>query len=380
MRSRGLFLTTALGIAMCASTGFSLVATYPASAAAAHKAPPKVNGPPVVPAAATPLLGSAVRLASEIVHDQHAVMAAAEQYDEEEVALTQAQQRVVATSRQLEVSDAGLVAARGQLRQAVIEVYVTDSGASTQGTFLTSSIGQSQSVSVYSGVSLDRLNQAVAVVSQLVDRIAAARAARIADVATARSTLVAIAAARVSATAASATAEHQLAGVEQQLTKLAGATKAATLLEMVAGQAKFKGPFLAGKDVGKVATPAEGLLAVKGAEKLLGVPYVWGGASRAGVDCSGLVMLAWASAGISLEHGATAMWEESRPVPVSKLKPGDLLFYHFSDDGAFPITHVVMYVGSGPFGPETAIQAAEPGTVVSFVPIYFFGFVSAGQP
>jgi cell wall-associated NlpC family hydrolase len=235
-------------------------------------------------------------------------------------------------------------------------------------------------VSVYSGVSLDRLNQGVAVVSKLVSRVAAVRAGRIAEVATARATLVAIARARVSAIAASAVADDQLAGVEQQLNKLAGIAKAATLLEMVSGQAKYKGPRLAGKDVGKVATPAEGLAAVKGAEKLLGVPYVWGGASAKGVDCSGLVMLAWASAGISLEHGATAMWEESRPVAIAKLAPGDLLFYHFSDDGSFPITHVVMYVGSGPYGSETAIQAASPGTNVSYVPMYFYGFVSAGRP
>jgi hypothetical protein len=39
-----------------------------------------------------------------------------------------------------------------------------------------------------------------------------------------------------------------------------------------------------------------------------------------------------------------------------------------------------MYVGSGPYGSETAIQAASPGTNVSYVPMYFYGFVSAGRP
>jgi cell wall-associated NlpC family hydrolase len=333
-----------------------------------------------VPAAAVPLLVRSVRLAGEIVGDQHAAMAAAERFDEEEIALTRAQQRVVAISAELDAVNGRLAGAREQLRQAVIEVYVTDSGMSSQGAFLTSSLGQSQTVSVYSGVSVDRLNQAVAVVSQLVNRVAADRAGRIADVATARSTLVAIARARVSATAASAVADDQLAQVEQQLISLAGATKAATLLEMVSGQPKYKGPSLGGKHAGKAATTAQGRAAVAAAEKLLGVPYVWGGASAAGVDCSGLVMLAWGSAGISLEHGASAMWEESRPVSIAKLRPGDLLFYHFSDDGPWPITHVVMYVGSGPFGPETVIQAAAPGTTVAFAPIYFYGFVSAGAP
>jgi hypothetical protein len=39
-----------------------------------------------------------------------------------------------------------------------------------------------------------------------------------------------------------------------------------------------------------------------------------------------------------------------------------------------------MYLGSGPFGAETVIQAAEPGTNVAVGPIFFNGLVSAGQP
>jgi hypothetical protein len=161
---------------MCASVGLSLVASCPASASATVKRPPKISGPPVVPAAAVPLLVRSVRQAGEIVGDHHAAMAAAERFDEEEIALTRAQQRVVAISAELDAVNGRLAGAREQLRQAVIEVYVTDSGMSSQGAFLTSSLGQSQTVSVYSGVSVDRLNQAVAVVSQLVNRVAADRA------------------------------------------------------------------------------------------------------------------------------------------------------------------------------------------------------------
>jgi len=114
--------------------------------------------------------------------------------------------------------------------------------------------------------------------------------------------------------------------------------------------------------------------------KLLGVPYAFGGAGKTGDDCSGLTMLAWASAGYSLSHSATLQWEESRPVPLEQLEPGDLLFYHFSHDGQGAISHVVMYLGSGPFGVETVIQAAEPGTNVSLGKIYLNGLVSAGRP
>ena len=135
-----------------------------------------------------------------------------------------------------------------------------------------------------------------------------------------------------------------------------------------------------GQPLDPVGTNAQGLEAVAAAESYLGVPYVWGGASRQGVDCSGLTMVAWAAAGVDLLHGATIQDQESAPVSLADIEPGDLLFYHFPNDGALPITHVAMYVGSGPFGTQTIIQAAEVGTDVAYYPMYWPGFVSAGRP
>jgi cell wall-associated NlpC family hydrolase len=65
-------------------------------------------------------------------------------------------------------------------------------------------------------------------------------------------------------------------------------------------------------------------------------------------------------------------------VSLSHLEPGDLLFYDF--DGNLGIDHVIMYVGSGPYGIDTIIQAAHTGTVVSFDPIWYEGLVGAGRP
>jgi cell wall-associated NlpC family hydrolase len=127
-------------------------------------------------------------------------------------------------------------------------------------------------------------------------------------------------------------------------------------------------------------TNPQGLEAVSAAESYLGVPYVWGGASRQGVDCSGLAMLVWQAAGVDLLHGATVQDQESTPVNLLDIEPGDLLFYHFPDDGPLPITHVAIYIGSGPYGTNTIIQAAEVGTNVAYYPMYWDGFVSAGRP
>jgi cell wall-associated NlpC family hydrolase len=127
-------------------------------------------------------------------------------------------------------------------------------------------------------------------------------------------------------------------------------------------------------------TNPAGLTAVAAAESYLGVPYVWGGASPGGVDCSGLAMLVWQAAGVDLLHGATVQDQESTPVNLLDIEPGDLLFYHFPNDGPLPITHVAIYIGSGPYGTNTIIQAAEVGTNVAYYPMYWDGFVSAGRP
>ena len=135
-----------------------------------------------------------------------------------------------------------------------------------------------------------------------------------------------------------------------------------------------------GQPLDPVGTNTQGQQAVAAAESYLGVPYVWGGASRQGVDCSGLALLVWQAAGVDLLHGATIQDQESARVSLADIEPGDLLFYHFPNDGALPITHVAIYIGSGPYGTQTIIQAAEVGTNVAYYPMYWQGFVSVGQP
>ena len=82
--------------------------------------------------------------------------------------------------------------------------------------------------------------------------------------------------------------------------------------------------------------------AVQAAEREIGVPYVWGGTTPAGFDCSGLVMWAYAQVGISLPHYSGAQYADTTHIPMADIEPGDLLFY-----GPGGSDHVAMYVGGG---------------------------------
>jgi peptidoglycan DL-endopeptidase CwlO len=103
---------------------------------------------------------------------------------------------------------------------------------------------------------------------------------------------------------------------------------------------------------GSVAPPSQYGGVVGIAMRYLGVPYVWGGASPSGFDCSGFVMYVYAQVGVSLPHYTGAQWNVGVPVSRGDLQPGDLVFF----DG---LGHVGIYIGGGQF-----IHAPHTGTVV----------------
>jgi peptidoglycan DL-endopeptidase CwlO len=82
--------------------------------------------------------------------------------------------------------------------------------------------------------------------------------------------------------------------------------------------------------------------AIQAAEGEIGVPYVWGGSSPSGFDCSGLVMWSYARAGISLPRTSGAQYAATTHISLADMQPGDLLFY-----GPGGSEHVAMYVGGG---------------------------------
>jgi len=84
----------------------------------------------------------------------------------------------------------------------------------------------------------------------------------------------------------------------------------------------------------------------KTALRYLGVPYMWGGESFSGVDCSGFVQAVFRRNGIELPRTADAQFEVGRHVAGSGLQPGDLVFFQTYAEGA---SHVGIYLGDGQF-------------------------------
>jgi cell wall-associated NlpC family hydrolase len=197
------------------------------------------------------------------------------------------------------------------------------------------------------------------------------------------------------ATLASVTAQYKSeiinyeidAGVEAARQKnTAGEEQAITAASEVGGQAaaneviEAEQQAVATPTIAEVAGTAQGLAAVKYAESQEGVPYVWGGETPGvGFDCSGLVQWAWGKAGISIPRTTETQYPDMVHVPLTALQPGDLLYY-FNLDGDNEVDHVVMYVGSGPWGVDTTIAAAHSGTDIELAPLFTAGLIGATHP
>ena len=96
---------------------------------------------------------------------------------------------------------------------------------------------------------------------------------------------------------------------------------------------------------GNTSSKADKIVAT--AKKYIGVPYVWGGESPKGFDCSGYVQYVFKMHGISLNRTTETQYKHGSYVSKSNLKPGDLVF--FQNTYRAGISHVGIYIGNGQF-------------------------------
>jgi cell wall-associated NlpC family hydrolase len=101
--------------------------------------------------------------------------------------------------------------------------------------------------------------------------------------------------------------------------------------------------------------------AVEFAIRALGTPYVWGGDSDLGYDCSGLTQRAWGTAGVTIPRVANDQWATGIHPSRAQLAPGDLVFFATNLGDSRTIHHVGLYIGDG-----YMVHAPHPGDIVRF--------------
>ncbi|HWW44403.1 MAG TPA: NlpC/P60 family protein, partial [Acidimicrobiia bacterium] len=116
--------------------------------------------------------------------------------------------------------------------------------------------------------------------------------------------------------------------------------------ELLAALSQFDPGVLDGGDPGMFpnlpAVSAAAAVAIAFARNQIGKPYLYAAAGPDSYDCSGLVMAAFAVAGVRLPHYSGAQYADLPHVPLAAVQPGDLLFW-----GPGGGEHVAIYVGAG---------------------------------
>ncbi len=106
---------------------------------------------------------------------------------------------------------------------------------------------------------------------------------------------------------------------------------------------------------------------VRTARLFMGLRYLWGGLSAWGYDCSGLTWAVYRAHGLMIPRDADAQFTAGRPVAMSALRPGDLIFY-----GVSFVHHVALYAGGG-----TMIEAPNSASAVRLVPVRMIDLAGA---
>jgi cell wall-associated NlpC family hydrolase len=289
----------------------------------------------------------------------HEADMALEKYNQATSQLTTVQQQIKANQHLLKVAEYNLDVANTQLQSRVQNIYKTRDVGIVDVLFASNSfddlITQMNLMERLGNSDVDTVRSIAAYEQDIKDR----RVKLDADKEAAAKLVAERAAQKSAVLAVQSRLEQMTAGIKNDIQRLQQQQAAAARAAAQAAQAAEGGTSGGGGGGGSVPDPGgSGRSAVVAiAQRYLGIPYVYGGASPSGFDCSGLTMYCYAQVGVGLAHGATLQQQASTPVPLSALQPGDLVFF---GNASFSY-HVAIYVGGG-----SMIHAPHTGAVVSY--------------
>ncbi len=322
------------------------------------------------------LQAQANQLQQQISTTTAEIGALGQRYDQAQGQLQAIENQITATQNKIAADEHSVAIDKVHLRSAAIDAYVT-SGTNTQSNPLFS--GNQNTFAAqqeYGDVATGNLDVAVANLHTAEVALNSQKAVLQTERGSAQAAVNAAQAARQQANALQAQLDSELSQVKGQIGVLEQQAAAAA-----AARAAQPSPAVLASSANLPPLPPAGgaATAVAAAESQVGVPYVWGGTSprgtpgdpSGGFDCSGLVMWAWAQAGVSLPHFSGAQFADTAPVSVSNMQPGDILFY-----GPGGSDHEAMYIGGGEM-----VEAPYTGADVHITPIRLgSGFAGVHRP
>jgi cell wall-associated NlpC family hydrolase len=290
-----------------------------------------------------------------------------QKYDEAQIKLHTFNNEIANTKAAIATIKANVTKGNSQLRSDVIFSYVTNGTSQGNNPLFTKNASKVGATNVYTQLAEGNINSTIASLKSDRIKIIQDRGILKADDQHARSLTRDAAKSFNRSKVLQASLKNTLSQVKGQIAtdvdaaEAAAAAQSASTLNNAPTNSNYPPP------------PPDSVanIAIRTAEGYLGVPYVWGGASKSGVDCSGLIMLAYEAAGIDFPHYSGAQYEDTARVPLWDIQPGDLLFYGYDGD-----EHVAMYIGHG-----MMIEAPETGEVVHITPVRLgYGFFGLGRP
>ena len=319
----------------------------------------------VAAASSSPIDGKqaeAAQLQKEIDANGEKISALAERYDAAKLRLDEANANVARVQHDIDSTEAEMNKTRGLVAQRAAAMYVGAGGQTPIDDIMSGSVAEVGARTKYASTTASRDQQLIAHLAAARTKLRAGKATLDDVKKRAQKDFDAIASSRKQIEDANTLQNALLAQVKGEIKKYYD--------DAVASAERAQG-----MDPGNVAIPNApapnpgAALAVAYAKAQLGKPYRYGGTGPDAFDCSGLTMMAWAQAGVSMPHGSVAQGNMFPRVADNAMAPGDLVIYYPDHH------HVGIYVGDG-----MTISATHTGDFVRLQPVFREGFQYAVRP